>query len=101
MLCEQFSAAEALEMGLINRVVTSEEFDVAVEELCQDLLAKSPTVIRTLKLAISAENVLGDDVIPLIVESLASYFGSAEQREATSAFAEKRDPDFSKFRTSL
>jgi 1,4-dihydroxy-2-naphthoyl-CoA synthase len=56
-------------------------------------------VIRTLKTAISAENVLGDDVIPMIVESLTSFFGSPEQREATTAFAEKRQPDFTPFRS--
>ena len=88
-------------IGINKSTATSNSSDVAVEKMCQDLLAKSPSVIRALKLAISSENVLGDDVIPLIVESLASYFGSAEQREATTAFAEKRDPDFSKFRTSL
>lgn len=99
MLCEQYSAAEALEMGLINRVAPAGQLDEAVAQLCQDLLAKSPTVIRVLKTAISAENVLGDDVIPMIVESLASYFGSPEQQEATAAFAEKRQPDFQQFRS--
>ena len=67
--------------------------------MCRDLLGKSPTILRALKTAISAENVLGDDVIPMIVESLASFFGSPEQREATTAFAEKREPDFNQFRS--
>jgi dihydroxynaphthoic acid synthetase len=99
MLCEQYSAQEALDMGLVNRVAPAGTLDDAVKRMCQDLLAKSPTVLRTLKTAISAENVLGDDVIPMIIESLASYFGSPEQREATTAFAEKREPDFSSFRS--
>lgn len=99
MLCEQYSAREALDMGLINRVAPAGTLDDVVERLCQDLLAKSPTVLRVLKKAIGAENVLGDDVIPMIVESLASFFGSPEQREATTAFAEKRQPDFSRFRS--
>jgi dihydroxynaphthoic acid synthetase len=98
MLCEQYSAREALEMGLVNRVAAAGTLDALVKQTCQDLLAKSPTVLRVLKTAISAENVLGDDVIPMIVESLASYFGSPEQREATTAFAEKRQPDFTSFR---
>jgi dihydroxynaphthoic acid synthetase len=100
MLCEQYSAREALEMGLINRIAPAGTLDKAVDQMCQDLLAKSPTILRTLKTAISAENVLGDDVIPMIVESLSSFFGSPEQREATTAFAEKRQPDFNKFRSN-
>ena len=67
-------------------------------QICRDLLAKSPTVLRILKAAIAGEDVLGDDVIPMIVESLASFFGSPEQREATTAFAEKREPDYQQFR---
>ena len=99
MLCEQYSAREALDMGLVNRVAPAGTLDDAVRRMCQDLLARSPTVIRTLKTAISAENVLGDDVVPMIVESLASFFGSPEQREATAAFAERRQPDFQRFRS--
>jgi dihydroxynaphthoic acid synthetase len=101
MLCEQYSAQQALDMGLINRVAPAGTLDEAVARMCKDLLAKSPTILRTLKTAISAENVLGDDVIPMIVESLASFFGSPEQREATTAFAEKRAPDFNRFRGQL
>ncbi len=100
MLCEQYSADEALAMGLINKVAPSGTLDEVVEQMCADLLAKSPTILRHMKTAIGAENVLGDDVIPMIVESLASFFGSPEQREATTAFAEKRAPDFNKFRSN-
>jgi 1,4-dihydroxy-2-naphthoyl-CoA synthase len=97
-LCDRYSAREALEMGLVNWVVPEAELDAQVDELCQSLLDRSPTILRTLKTAIGTENVLGDDVIPMTIESLASFFGSEEQREATTAFAEKRDPDFRKFR---
>jgi dihydroxynaphthoic acid synthetase len=100
-LCEKYSAAEALHMGLINRVAPAGTVDAVAAVIAQDLLAKSPTVLRVLKAAIAGEDVLGDDVIPLIVESLAPFFGSAEQREATAAFAEKREPDYQQFRRSL
>jgi len=99
LLCEQYSAEQALAMGLINKVVPGAEFDDAVDRLCADLLAKSPTILRTLKLAVSADDVLGDDVVPMVVESLVPFFGSAEQREATTAFSERRAPDFSAFRS--
>jgi dihydroxynaphthoic acid synthetase len=97
-LCEQYSADQALAMGLINRVADPAAFDEAVEALCHQLLAKSPTVLRAMKLGVNTTDVLGDDVIPLMVESLSSFFGSPEQREATTAFAERREPNFMQFR---
>ena len=99
-LCRQYTASEALSMGLINQMVQGPDFDAAVDELCREILAKSPTILRALKLGVSGEDVLGDDVIPLMVESLAGFFGSPEQREATTAYAEKREPNFMKFRTA-
>ena len=99
-LNEKITAARALEMGLINRVAPAGTVDDVAAAIAQDLLAKSPTVLRVLKMAIAGEDVLGDDVIPMIVESLAPFFGSAEQREATTAFAEKREPNYQQFRRS-
>lgn len=98
-LCRQYTAREALEMGLINQVADDEGFDRALTELCAEVLTKSPTVLRALKLGVGTDDVIGDDVIPLMVEALASFFGSPEQREATLAFAEKREPDFMQFRS--
>lgn len=98
LMCEQYTAAQALDFGLVNKVVPDAEFEQALAGMCQSLLAKSPTVLRVLKLGIGADDVLGDETIPLMVESLASFFGSAEQREATTAFAQRREPDFSAFR---
>jgi dihydroxynaphthoic acid synthetase len=97
-LCEYYSAAQALEWGLVNRVVPDGDLDGAVDRLCRDLLAKSPTVLRALKLGVSADDVLSDSSLPLMVESLGGFFGSPEQREATGAFAERREPDFSPYR---
>jgi 1,4-dihydroxy-2-naphthoyl-CoA synthase len=97
-LGERIGAREAQELGLINFVVKGDQFEQALVELCQEVLAKSPTVLRALKLGANTDDVLGDDVIPLMVESLAGFFGSPEQREATVAFAEKRAPDFMQFR---
>jgi naphthoate synthase/2-ketocyclohexanecarboxyl-CoA hydrolase len=98
--CKRYSAHEALEMGLINEVVAAADFDAAVDRLTDDLLAKSPTVLRAMKMGVSSDDVLADDVVPLLIESLAPFFGSAEQREATTAFAEKREPDFQRFRVA-
>lgn len=97
-LCDQYSAHQALEMGLINRVVPVGKLDEAVGELSTTLLARSPSVIRALKHGVSAEGVLDEVAIEELVELLVPFFGSLEQVEATTAFREKREPDFSPFR---
>jgi 1,4-dihydroxy-2-naphthoyl-CoA synthase len=98
--CKRYTAAEALEMGLVNEVVPADDFEDAIVRTTRDLLAKSPSVIRALKFGTGADDVFGDNVVNLMIEMLAPYFGSEEQREATTAFAEKRDPDFSRFRVA-
>jgi dihydroxynaphthoic acid synthetase len=96
--CKRYTAQEALEMGLVNEVVPADQFEEAIRRTTDDLLAKSPTVLHALKIGVGADDVLGDDLIPLMIEMLAPFFGSEEQREASTAFAEKRNPDFSRFR---
>lgn len=49
MLCEQYSAEEALKMGLVNKVVPLEKMDEAVEEMCLKLLGRSPTCLKIVK----------------------------------------------------
>lgn len=97
-LCEQYTAEQAYQWGLVNRVVPDGELDAAVDQLCRDLLAKSPTVLRALKLGVNTDDVLSDSSLPLLVEALGGYFGSPEHQEATGAFAQRREPDFSRFR---
>lgn len=97
-LCRTYDAAQARELGLVNQVVPDGELDRVVAEVCQELLAKSPSVLRALKLGVNVDDVLSDAYLPLLVESLRGFFGSAEHAEAVRAFAEKREPDFSAFR---
>lgn len=99
-LCQSYTAAQALEWGLVNRVVPDGELDAAVTAMCRDLLAKSPTVLRALKQGVAADDVLSDAFLPLLAESLGGFFGSAEHREATTAFAQRRQPDFSAYRSA-
>jgi 1,4-dihydroxy-2-naphthoyl-CoA synthase len=99
-LCKRYTAQEALDMGLVNEVVAADDFEDAINRMTDELLAKSPTVLRAMKMGISTDDVLADDVVPLLIELLAPFFGSPEQREATTAFAEKREPDFNQFRVA-
>jgi len=55
-LCRRYSAAEALETGLINRVVPPEELDSEVRLWCEEILSKSPTALKFAKYSFNWEN---------------------------------------------
>ena len=55
-LCRQYNAAEALAMGLVNKVVPATELRAEVETWCAELLAKSPTALRIAKQSFNADS---------------------------------------------
>lgn len=97
-LCRQYSAQEALEMGLVNKVVPANKLDEEVNKWCQEILALSPTALKFCKLAFNAEtdHMIGFD--KWSESAVRLFWASDEAKEAKKAFAEKRKPDFSKFR---
>lgn len=98
MLCQQYKAAEALEMGWINKVVPADELDSAVREWCDRLLSMSPQALRVAKLALNFES---DQLWPSVFQGyqmISFIHGTEEFHEGTSAFLEKRPADFSRFR---
>lgn len=97
--CRQYSAREALEMGLINQVCPAEDLDRVVADLCKDILDKSPQSIRIAKLALNAgsDQEFHSAFFPA-AELLASIYGNEENREGINAFLQKRAPNFRKFR---
>lgn len=100
-LCRQYSAQEALEMGLVNKVVPPDRLAEEVDVWCQELLAKSPTSLAVLKASFNADSdsILGIHRManPFL---LNLYYGTEESMEGRNAFVEKRKADFSKFRKS-
>lgn len=97
-LCRQYTAQEALQMGLANKVVPPDKLEEEVAEWCKEVLAKSPTAIRCLKAAFNAQ--LGICVGNTLVgdEMAWSFWNSDEAFEGRRAFEERRPPDFSQFR---
>lgn len=93
-LCRRYTAAEAFRMGLVNKVVPAAELDAEVESWCREILALSPTAIAIAKRSFNAdsENIRG--IGALGFEALALYYGTEEAKEGTTAFLEKRRPDF-------
>jgi 2-ketocyclohexanecarboxyl-CoA hydrolase len=93
-LCHRYPAAEALAMGLVNRVVPDDQLDAAVDEWCEELLLKSPTALGIAKRSFNAtdEGLRGAGMLGL--SAVALYFQTDEAKEGGTAFREKRDPEF-------
>lgn len=97
-MCRQYSAEEALEMGLVNKVVPPEELDVEVEQWCAEILEKSPTTLEIAKASFNADTEHIAGIGTMGMQSLALYYGTEEAQEGLKAFQEKRKPDFAQFR---
>jgi 2-ketocyclohexanecarboxyl-CoA hydrolase len=93
-LCRQYSAAEALALGLVNAVVPDAELDAEVRKWCDEINEKSPMAIALAKRSFNAdsENIRG--IAQLAFQAVALYFGTEESKEGGNALREKRKPDF-------
>jgi len=99
-LCLQYSAQEALAMGLVNKVVPQAELDAETERWCKLILDKSPTSIRMMKFGFNADTDHGYGLQALAHSATSLFYTSEEAREGRMAFLEKRKPDFGEFRRS-
>ncbi len=96
-LCDQYDAKEALEMGLVNKVVPLEKLEETYVEWAYKILKKSPLAIRMLKCSFNAELDGQAGIQELAGNATLLYYLSDEAKEGKNAFLEKREPDFSKF----
>ena len=96
-LCEQYSAREALEMGLVNKVVPLEDLEAVTLEWCGKIQRHSPLALRMLKSAFNAELDGQAGIQELAGNATLLYYLTDEAREGKNAFLEKRAPDFSKY----
>jgi enoyl-CoA hydratase len=91
----QFSAAEALQMRLINRVVPDGELESAVRESCALMTANAPLTIKAAKGVIGELTKVGAELDAQHCERLINAcFESADYQEGRKAFMEKRKPAF-------
>lgn len=90
-LCEPITAARALDLGLINRVVPSDRLSAATEETCRTLLQRSPQSLRLLKRSLHRDFAAD---LKKDLELLEGIYGSQELREGMAAFLEKREPRY-------
>lgn len=100
MLCRQYDAETAERWGLVNRVVPAEELRAEVRALADEILALSPTALRFVKQSFNTDTEHLAGVGQLAFSGLGLFVESNEAREGVAAFAEKRPPDFGRYRAS-
>jgi naphthoate synthase len=96
-LCRQYSAQEALDMGLVNTVVPLERLQDEAIQWAREILEKSPMAIRFLKAAFNADTDGLAGLQQLAGDATLLYYLTDEAKEGRNAFVEKRKPDFSKY----
>ncbi len=97
-LCLQYSAQEALDMGLVNKVVPLKDLRAETEKWCAALLEKSPTALALAKQSFNVDSEQRAGVAQLAHTALGLYYQTDEAMEGRNAFVEKRPVDFRKFR---
>jgi naphthoate synthase len=96
-LCRQYSAQEALDMGLVNTVVPLDRLQDEAIQWAREILEKSPMAIRFLKAAFNADTDGLAGLQQLAGDATLLYYLTEEAKEGRNAFVEKRKPDFSKY----
>src|SRR5207302_8516715 len=80
-LCDQYDAREALEMGLVNKVVPLERLEEETLEWCRKILAKSPLALRMIKASMNAADDGLAGIQQLAGDATLLYYMSEEAQE--------------------
>jgi naphthoate synthase len=96
-LCEQYSAQEALQMGLVNKVVPFEFLEEETVNWCKKIMQHSPLALRMIKAGLNAELDGQAGIQELAGNATMLYYMTEEAQEGKKAFLEKRMPDFKKY----
>ena len=99
-LCRRYSAAQALDWGLVNAVVPAADLDAEVRRWADELLSMSPTVLKLLKMSFDEEYAPMRDYQEkeYLTVVKPDFFATGEQAEGARAFLEKRRPNFDAWR---
>jgi len=97
-LCRQYGTEQALEWGLINKVVPAAELRGEVRTWADEILRLSPTAMKVLKQSMNVDTEQFAGVGQMAFSSLVMFTQTDEAREGINAFNEKRPPDFSAYR---
>ncbi len=92
-----YSAQEAFEMGMVNKVIPHDNLEEEALEWAREINSKSPTALRMMKfgLNLTDDGMVGQQIFAGEATRLA--YANDEAKEGREAFIEKRDKDFSNF----
>ncbi|MCY0870536.1 MAG: 1,4-dihydroxy-2-naphthoyl-CoA synthase [Firmicutes bacterium] len=96
-LCRQYSAQEALAMGLVNAVVPVSNLEDEAVQWAREMLSKSPMALRFLKASFNVDTDGLAGLQQLAGDATLMFYTTEEAREGKNAYLEKRPPDYSKF----
>ena len=96
-LCRQYNAQEAMDMGLVNKVVPLADLEKETLQWSREILQHSPIAIRCLKAALNADCDGQMGLLDLAGNATLLYYMSEEAKEGKQAFVERRKPNFDKF----
>ncbi|TMD72193.1 MAG: 1,4-dihydroxy-2-naphthoyl-CoA synthase [Chloroflexi bacterium] len=96
-LCEQYDAQQALDMGLVNKVVPLAELEKETLAWCRRMLELSPLALRMLKAGLNAADDGLAGIQQLAGDATLLYYMSEEAQEGRDAYVQKRKPNFAKF----
>ena len=96
-LCDQYDAQQALDMGLVNKVVPLAELEKETLAWCRRMLELSPLALRMLKAGLNAADDGLAGIQQLAGDATLLYYMSEEAQEGRDAYVQKRKPNFAKF----
>lgn len=96
-LCRKYNAQEALEMGLVNKVVALDKLEDEYVAWAEEMMQLSPLALRMIKAGLNAELDGQAGIQELAGDATMLYYMTDEAQEGKDAFLEKRKPDFDKF----
>ena len=96
-LCRQYSAQEALQMGLVNKVVPLAQLEDECVLWAETMMERSPLALRMIKAGLNAELDGQAGIQELAGDATMLYYCLDEAQEGGRAFLEKRKPDFDKY----
>ena len=96
-LCRQYSAQEALDMGLVNKVVPLTELEDECVSWAEEMMQRSPIALRMIKAGLNAELDGQAGIQQLAGDATMLYYFLDEAQEGGKAFLEKRKPDFEQY----
>jgi naphthoate synthase len=99
-LCRQYSAEQALEWGLVNKVVPAADLRAEVRSWADEILRLSPTALKVLKQSMNVDTEQFAGVGQMAFSSLVMFTETDEAQEGIAAFNEKRPPDFGPYRAN-